>query len=111
MSETWNKSAVNCYFAKRAKYGQWQVFVFGNHWRGTNICIWLTWRLTSRIDQAATDSSYLNGQQQFNWLVNFAKENGCKQFYLDSGVQRFGAHRFYLKNRMIIAAHHFSFDL
>ena len=51
------------------------------------------------------------GQQLFNWLVNFEKENGCKQFYLDSGVQRFGAHRFYLKNRMIIAAHHFSFDL
>ena len=50
-------------------------------------------------------------KKEVNSILNFAKENGCKQFYLDSGVQRFGAHRFYLKNRMIIAAHHFSFDL
>jgi hypothetical protein len=30
---------------------------------------------------------------------------------LDSGVQRFGAHRFYLRRRMDITSHHFALDL
>jgi hypothetical protein len=30
---------------------------------------------------------------------------------LDSGVQRFGAHRFYLRRRMNITSHHFAIDL
>ncbi|MGX1791676.1 hypothetical protein ACWIDW_01820 [Microbacterium sp. NPDC055312] len=32
----------------------------------------------------------------------------CRQLDLDSGVQRFDAHRFYLRERMNIDAHHFS---
>ena len=43
----------------------------------------------------------------FDWLVEYAKGEGCDQFHLDSGVQRFAAHRFYLTKRMLIEAHHF----
>jgi len=40
-----------------------------------------------------------------------ARAEGCAQFQLDSGVQRFGAHRFYLMKRMDITAHHFGLKL
>lgn len=48
------------------------------------------------------------GGMLFDWLVEHAKKNGCDALALDSGVQRFGAHRFYLTKRMDIACHHFS---
>jgi GNAT superfamily N-acetyltransferase len=46
-----------------------------------------------------------------DWLIEYAKNKGCDQFHLDSGVQRFDAHRFYLNKRMKIEAHHFSMVL
>jgi hypothetical protein len=42
------------------------------------------------------------------WLKAHARELGCRQLHLDSGVQRFGAHRFYLRHGFNIASHHFS---
>jgi GNAT superfamily N-acetyltransferase len=47
------------------------------------------------------------GSQLFDWLVDLAKSKGCKKLRLDSGVQRFGAHRFYLRKGMDITCHHF----
>ena len=37
-----------------------------------------------------------------------ARAAGCTVLDLDSGVQRFDAHRFYLRERMVISSHHFS---
>lgn len=51
------------------------------------------------------------GGQLFDWLVEYARGEGCDQFHLDSGVQRFAAHRFYLVKRMSIEAHHFGLKL
>jgi hypothetical protein len=51
------------------------------------------------------------GGMLFDWLVEHAKEQGCEQLHLDSRVQRFDAHRFYLNKRMIIECHHFSLQL
>ena len=51
------------------------------------------------------------GGQLFDWLVEYARGEGCDQFHLDSGVQRFAAHRFYLAKRMSIEAHHFGLKL
>ena len=51
------------------------------------------------------------GGELFDWLVAHAREQGCDQFHLDSGVQRFAAHRFYLNRRMAIEAHHFGLKL
>jgi GNAT superfamily N-acetyltransferase len=51
------------------------------------------------------------GGALFDWLVDYAKQNNCDQFHLDSSVQRFGAHRFYLLRRMNIEAHHFGMKL
>jgi GNAT superfamily N-acetyltransferase len=47
------------------------------------------------------------GQRLFDWLLDCARSEGCGALTLDSGVQRFDAHRFYLKNRMRISSHHF----
>ena len=54
------------------------------------------------------DRSLGYGTQLLNWLVREARINHCKNLELDSGVQRFDAHRFYLVNRMKIASYHFS---
>ena len=47
----------------------------------------------------------------FDWIVDFAKAEKCNHVRLLSGVQRFDAHRFYLRKRMNIEAHYFSLDL
>jgi GNAT superfamily N-acetyltransferase len=57
------------------------------------------------------DRSKGYGGDLFDWLVRYAKEEGCDQFHLDSGVQRFAAHRFYLNKRMAIECHHFGLKL
>jgi GNAT superfamily N-acetyltransferase len=49
-----------------------------------------------------------HGKEVFDWLVEMAKTSGCAQVHLDSGVQRHGAHRFYLRERMDIVFYHFS---
>jgi GNAT superfamily N-acetyltransferase len=41
------------------------------------------------------------------WLADQAKEEECAALVLDSGVQRFEAHRFYLGHGMDITSHHF----
>ena len=51
------------------------------------------------------------GQELFEWVVAFAKSEGCEALHLDSGVQNFAAHRFYLRNNMIISSHHFRLSL
>ncbi len=44
-------------------------------------------------------------------LEERARELGCHELDLDSGTQRTGAHRFYLRERMDITAFHFSKSL
>jgi GNAT superfamily N-acetyltransferase len=47
------------------------------------------------------------GRQVFAWVLAEARRLGCESVSLDSGVQRFGAHRFYLRAGMDITSHHF----
>ncbi len=44
-------------------------------------------------------------------LTSRAREAGCTVLDLDSGVHRFDAHRFYMRERMTISAHHFQLNL
>jgi GNAT superfamily N-acetyltransferase len=55
----------------------------------------------------AQDRSRGYGGELFDWLVEQAREHGCDNLELDSGVQRFDAHRFYLVKRMNISSYHF----
>ena len=50
-------------------------------------------------------------QRLMDWLVGRAREQGCDELHLDSGVQRYGAHRFYLRYGMDITSHHFRIAL
>jgi GNAT superfamily N-acetyltransferase len=59
----------------------------------------------------AKDRSKGYGESLIDWLVNEATRQGCAAVELDSGVQRFDAHRFYLRKRMIISSHHFLLKL
>ncbi len=52
-----------------------------------------------------------HGAALVNFLKSLAKAEGCAQLHLDSGVQRFEAHKFYLREGFRIASHHFAVDL
>ena len=71
----------------------------------------LSWGYFMYVDDLVTASSARSkgyGGELLDWLVVQAREQGCAQFHLDSGVQRFAAHGLYLKNRLHITAHHFA---
>lgn len=70
----------------------------------------LSWGKILHVDDLVTRSQDHGkgfGSRLFDWLVDHARGNGCAQFHLDSGVQRFNAHRFYLHKGMDITCHHF----
>jgi len=81
---------------------------------GFRIVEHLAWGRTLYIDDLVTNSSTRSrghGHALIAWLKARAWEAGCAQLHLDSGVQRFAAHRFYLRERMDIIAHHFALKL
>ena len=61
------------------------------------------------VDQNRRSQGY--GQELFTWLIQYAKKHHCQQLHLDSGVQRFAAHRFYLRQKMDIVGHHLAIEL
>ncbi|UTH74017.1 GNAT family N-acetyltransferase [Chromobacterium sp. IIBBL 290-4] len=63
------------------------------------------------VDDLATDETLRSsghGAAMMAWLRQLAKDKGCSEIHLDSGVQRHRAHRFYLNRNMDIVAYHFS---
>lgn len=52
-----------------------------------------------------------HGKALFDYLKTLARAEGCAQLHLDSGVQRFAAHKFYLREGMAISGHHFALEL
>jgi len=74
----------------------------------------LSWGKFLYVDDLVTDAALRSkgyGDQLFDWLVDRARSEKCDQFHLDSGVTLFEAHRFYLRKRMDIVAHHFAMPL
>ena len=74
----------------------------------------LSWGKFLYVDDLVTRSTARSqgyGAELFNWLENYARIHNCQQLTLDSGVQRFAAHRFYLQHRMEITSHHFTLNL
>ncbi len=65
------------------------------------------------VDDLVTDTaerSKGHGRALLAWLKQEAVAHGCAQLELDSGVQRFAAHRFYFRERMHISSYHFVAD-
>ena len=74
----------------------------------------LIWGRFLYVDDLVTASAARSrgfGAELFHWLKDQARAAGCGRLHLDSGVQRFAAHRFYLRERMEITAHHFGLKL
>jgi GNAT superfamily N-acetyltransferase len=77
---------------------------------GFRIAECLAWGRFLYVDDLVTAAGVRGqgyGQQLLDWLLERARACGCEQIHLDSGVQRFAAHGFYLKNRLHITGHHF----
>lgn len=71
----------------------------------------LAWGKFLYVDDLVTDERRRSGGQGgrlLAWLEAEARNAGCGQIHLDSGVQRHGAHRFYLRERMDITCYHFA---
>lgn len=66
------------------------------------------------VDDLITDENNRSnryGDQLFDFLLALAEKEECNRFHLDSGIHRFGAHRFYLRKRMDIVCHHFGLKI
>jgi len=66
------------------------------------------------VDDLVVDGAWRShgyGKTLLDWLIDYATRHHCTCVELDSGVQRFAAHRFYFQQRMVISAHHFSLPL
>lgn len=71
----------------------------------------LAWGRHLYVDDLVTGPEWRSrghGAALLAWLVEHAREQGCVSLHLDSGVQRFGAHRFYLRHGLDITSHHFT---
>lgn len=71
----------------------------------------LGWKKHLYVDDLVTTSTHRSkgaGKKLLDWLREYALSHGCQQFHLDSGVQRFEAHRFYLREGFKISSHHFA---
>lgn len=66
------------------------------------------------IDDLITDTSERSqgyGSALIDWLINYAKSQGCVSLQLDSGVQRAAAHRFYFRKGLTISSFRFKRSL
>ena len=71
----------------------------------------LAWGKHIYVDDLVTAERHRStgaGAKMIDWLKSYAREIGCGQLHLDSGVQRFAAHKFYLREGFSITSHHFS---
>ncbi|AFY86906.1 GCN5-related N-acetyltransferase [Chroococcidiopsis thermalis PCC 7203] len=66
------------------------------------------------IDDLITDTSERSqgyGSALIDWLIEYAKSQGCVSLQLDSGVQRAAAHRFYFRKGLTISSFRFKRSL
>lgn len=81
---------------------------------GYRIMETLAWGKILYVDDLVTEEANRSrgvGALLFDFIMKTARESGCAELHLDSGVQRFGAHRFYLAKRMDITSHHFAMKI
>lgn len=74
----------------------------------------LAWGRYVYVDDLITDELHRGqgfGGLLFDWIARKAEREGCQSLHLDSGVQRFAAHRFYLGKGMEMTSRHFSLVL
>lgn len=73
----------------------------------------LAWRKVLYIDDLITDAEARRngcGTRLLEWVIELAKKENCDQVHLDSGPQRYDAHRLYMNHGFKIIGHHFAID-
>jgi len=71
----------------------------------------LAWKKHLYVDDLVSEPTHRSkgaGAAMIQWLKDYASAQGCQQLHLDSGVVKFAAHKFYLREGFRIASHHFS---
>lgn len=71
----------------------------------------LAWGKHLYVDDLVTDEASRSlgaGQAVIDWLKDYAREQGCSELHLDSGVQRKDAHRFYAREGFDRTSYHFA---
>ena len=66
---------------------------------------------TLYVDDLVSDGTHRSrghGARLLAWLATQAQARGCDLLELDSGVQRYEAHRFYFRERMSVTSYHFT---
>lgn len=66
------------------------------------------------LDDLATHPAHRSrgyGARMLAWLRQKARDAGCAQLQLDSGIQRKGAHRFYEREGMTMTGFHYAVDV
>ena len=74
----------------------------------------LAWGRFLYVDDLVTlpaERSRGRGKALLAWLLEHARASGCEQFHLDSGTEKTGAHRFYLREGLRLSSYHFLRDL
>ena len=73
----------------------------------------LAWQKHLYVDDLVTSATHRStgaGKCIIEWLREYATQHACQQLHLDSSVQRFAAHKFYLREGFTIKSHHFVID-
>lgn len=71
----------------------------------------LAWGKYLYVDDLVSDEhsrSLGAGKEIITWLKHFAREQGCRELHLDSGMQRKDAHRFYDREGFDRTGYHFA---
>ncbi len=74
----------------------------------------LAWGKFFYVDDLVTAEKHRSkgyGKQLLDWLIDYGRQQACRQFHLDSGVQRKDAHRFYEREGLNNVGHHYSMGL
>lgn len=81
---------------------------------GYRVAEHLAWGRVLYVDDLVTPAACRKsgfGGALLDWLIARARQLGCAQFHLDSGVVRHDAHRLYLSRKLTITSHHFALKL
>jgi GNAT superfamily N-acetyltransferase len=77
---------------------------------GFRISEWLAWGKSLYVDDLICLESHRGkgfAEALMQWMEEFARQQGCAEFHLDSGTHRLGAHRFYHRLKLAVTAFHF----
>jgi GNAT superfamily N-acetyltransferase len=81
---------------------------------GFRVAEFLAWGRVFYVDDLVTGSAARgqgHGSRLMAWLLEEARRRECDELHLDSGLQRFSAHRLYHSRRLEITCHHFAIRL